>query len=155
MRLSVQFLLLTAALTLATGTANAGPLDEDFSLSKTSVFLGAVTDHPFSDEEFNENNRLAAIEYGGIFAGYFNNSYGEDTFALGYRAKKQITKNIEISAVMGVTYGYRNCTSGWSDTNGKKLCPAFAPMISYTKYRIQPTIAVIGEAVSLTAKIDF
>ena len=145
-------LLIAIAIAIASldaGSATAASLD------KVNVFLGAVTDHPFSDRDFNENNKLVAIEYDHIFAGYFNNSYDEDTFALGYRVKKQIFKNIEISAVVGATYGYRDCTSGFSETNGKKLCPAIAPMISYTKYKVQPTLAIIGESISLTAKIDF
>lgn len=106
------------------------------------------------EHSFNESNRLLAIEYKRVFAGYFKNSFNDDSFALGYRFSKQ-WGNWEGSILAGVTYGYRDCTSSWDQFEDKKVCPAVSPMITYTKYDIKPTLIVIGEAISLTARKDF
>lgn len=56
-------------------------------VNAATAFLGAVSEHPFSNHDYNENHRLIGIEVGGWTAAYFENSYGEDTFAAGYTFK--------------------------------------------------------------------
>lgn len=168
-------LLAAAMLSVVALSAQAGSGD-------LSLYIGAATNHPFSDgydyqvedktkwqyrdgewkhpmiterREFNESNDLLAIEYKNVFVGYFRNSFDDDTFALGYRFSHKIGKHWEASLVAGATYGYRDCTSSWDQFESKKVCPALSPMLSYTKYKLKPTVAVIGEAVSLTGRVDF
>ena len=81
---------------------------EDFS-----IYLGARSIHPFVDTDLNENNLMVAIDYKGAFAGYFRNSFDEDAFALGYRAKIFEKNNWEFGLLVGASYGYRDCTSGF------------------------------------------
>lgn len=154
---------LLRALTVALIVAPGLGLAEEGDLS---LYMGAITDHPFSDHEYVEDNRLIAVEYNSKFAGYFKNSYGEDAFAVGYRFKHQLLKHIEVSALVGMTYGYRDCFAGYrsyskhefmnyESRSNRKLCPAVSPMVSYTKYAIKPTLALLSSAVSLTARYDF
>lgn len=147
-----------------------------------SLYIGSVTSHPFSSgydyeredkgsihfkdgewkhpiikerRDFNESNKLLAIEYKSVFAGYFKNSFNDDSFALGYRFSHQFSKNWEGSVLVGATYGYRDCSSSWDQFESKKICAAVSPMLTYTKYSIKPTLLIVGEAVSLTGRVDF
>lgn len=167
MRIIIFLILISAALGV---DAKEGDL---------SLYVGAITSHPFSggyttiedkrvcslysgcidikeevERDFNESNQLLGIEYKHVFVGYFKNSFNDDAFALGYRFSRQ-WGNWEGSIMVGGTYGYRDCTSSWDQYADKKVCPAVSPMITYTKYDIKPTLIVIGEAISLTARKDF
>lgn len=182
----IKKLFLTLSLVCFTGIAQAEDLN---------VYLGAGSIHPGSDLDLNSNHKLVGIEYKSIFAGYFENSFHEDSFALGYRAKFQIAKNWEFGLMVGASYGYRNCTQGFKgkvhepdrpylDENGneigtiigktreggyqdyldnpetferadRRICPGVVPMLTYTKYSIQPTLMIVADAVALSARAQF
>lgn len=179
-------LFLVLSFVCFTGLAKADDLN---------LYLGARSVHPGSDLDLNSNHKLVGIEYKSIFAGYFRNSFDEDSFALGYRAKFKISENLEAGLLIGASYGYRNCTQGFKgkvhepdrpylDENGneigtiigktreggyqdyldnpdiferadRRICPGVVPMLTYTKYPIQPTIMIVGDAVALSARAQF
>jgi hypothetical protein len=51
-----------------------------------ALYLGGISEHFSSGENFhfNERHSLLAMERDQWIAAYFDNSYGEDTFAAGY-----------------------------------------------------------------------
>ncbi len=120
--------------------------------AETYLYAGAWSDHPFSDEDYNESHRLAAIEYSSVVAGYFRNSYGEDSFITGYRFKRSVG-HWEGSLLVGATWGYRHCFKGYADRD-KRFCPVAVPMVAYTKYRLQPGVMILGNAVAVTARVE-
>jgi len=78
-----------------------------------SIYFGAASIHPFSKLDLNEDHKMLAVDYKGLFAGYFRNSFDEDSFALGYRAKIFEKNHWEFGLLVGASYGYRDCTSGF------------------------------------------
>lgn len=120
--------------------------------AETALYAGAWSDHPFSNHEYNEDHRLIAFEHNQVFAGYFRNSYGEDSFATGYRFKRAYG-DWEVGLLAGASYGYRSCIKGWED-QPRRYCPLIAPMVSYTKHRLQPTLVIMGPAVALSFRIE-
>ena len=47
--------------------------------------------------------------------------------------------------------GYRSCYG--DDGDKAVVCPVAFPSLHYTKYRVQPGVLVMGEAVTLTVRI--
>lgn len=120
--------------------------------AETYLYAGAWSDHPFSDHEYNEEHNLAAIEYKSVVAGYFRNSYGEDSFVTGCRFKRA-WGDLEASLLVGATFGYRHCIKGMADRD-RRVCPVAVPMVAYTKYRVQPGVMILGNAVAVTVRFE-
>lgn len=126
-----------------------------------SLYTGAWSEHVAGkhqesnvgtlDVSNNEHN-LLAYEKDGYIIGYFKNSYSSDSAVLGKRFVVFELKDIKAGVYAGATYGYYTC-SGMADLDArKKLCPAIVPEISYTKYKFQPTILMLGGAVAVSVK---
>jgi len=124
------------------------------------LYLGALSEHPFADPryEFNEAHRLIAYERHNWVAGYFDNSYDEDTFLAGRKFSAHLGA-FEFSAIVGASYGYRDCVKGrdWP-VNHRRVCPVAIPAVTYTGLETQlnarPTLMMAGEAVVLTVSVD-
>lgn len=96
----------------------------------------------FSDDITNETHNILAVERDGWSAGYFENSYGRDTFFVGHTWRKEFfMEHLEFSAQLGINYGYRECFGDKSTT--KNICPHGYLGVGYTKYRVVPTIKMI------------
>lgn len=115
--------------------------------AETYVYAGAWSDHPFSENDYNERHDLLGVEHKGVIAGYFRNSYSEDSFVTGYRFKRAYG-DLEASLIVGATYGYRHCVKGYADRS-KRVCPVAVPMVTYTKYQVEPSLMVLGSAVAV------
>lgn len=103
------------------------------------LYLGAVSDHPFSTKkyDFNERHSLVAYERNGWIGGYFDNSYGEDTFFVGKHFSAQTPfEDWRWGVIVGASYGYRDCIKGksWPVTS-RRVCPAVSPTLKYTGFR--------------------
>jgi len=114
------------------------PLNEQWM-----VAVGGWSKHMngFSDGVTNETHNIFAVEHDGWSAGYFKNSYGRDTFFVAKVWRKEFLKDIEGSAAFGISRGYTRCIG--DDNSGKNICPVGWIGISYTKYKVVPTIKVI------------
>jgi hypothetical protein len=126
--------------------------------AETRLYLGAVTQH-FSSEDYNERHKLVMGEHNGFIAGYFNNSYDEDSFLAGY--KWRLPKfdlpvpNVETSVIGAATYGYRSCSKGWSDT-GRDVCGMAAVQFDYTGFEhYHPSVVVTPVFIGFTGAIKF
>ena len=122
--------------------------------AETAVYAGAWSKHLVTGDEYDytSSHDLFAVEYKRVFAARFRNSYGRESYALGYTWSKQYG-NFEAKVVAGAVRGYR----GWygdSESTTKTL-PLVVPMVSYTKYKIQPTVLLMGEALAASVRIEF
>lgn len=115
------------------------------------AYAGAWSEH-FSSDQFEETHNLAALEYRSYMAGYFRNSYGEDSV---FAAKRWSWDygNWQVGVAVGAVYGYRSCIKGWDDQS-RRVCPMVAPSLVYTEYAVQPSLLVMGKALVFTVRTD-
>lgn len=120
--------------------------------AETAVYTEALTWHPWNTG-LNGHNRLLAVEHNGVMAGYFYNSYRRDTFFAAYRWARPLRSHWVASLVVGADYGYSNCLKGQGNPYApKRVCPMVVPGISYTAWRAQPTLVLMGDALSVTLR---
>lgn len=119
--------------------------------AQTHLYAGAWSKHLLTDDDYNETHNLAAVEHKRAFSGYFKNSYDRDSFAVGYSAIEGRSGDFEAKLILGAVYGYTTCYG--DDSGPKRVCPLAVPMVSYTKYRVQPTLMLMGEAVAFSVRV--
>lgn len=119
---------------------------------KADVFLGGWSHH-LSTPDLNETHNLVAIEHNGWIGGYFKNSYNDDSGFAGKMLTVSESKNYEVGVALGVVYGYDKEDLDFMNVNG--FMPMFIPYASWTTYTVQPTVMLLGEAVTLTFRIDY
>lgn len=121
-----------------------------------SIYLGAYSYHiNKSPTVTNDNHKLLAYEKNSYVAGTYVNSFGDRAYIVGKRIKGFDIGDIKISAMVGAVYGYYSCKTGKEPTENASqvVCPALVPEISYTKYDIQPSILILGNAIALSVKV--
>jgi hypothetical protein len=113
--------------------------------SDFSVTTGAWSYH-FEKNDYitNENNNLFAINYKDWSVGGFNNSYGNDTYFVARNFDLAQFGDFKISLITGVDYGYTNCQGGINESTNKVICPFLSSALTYTRYEIQPSLAVLS-----------
>ena len=121
------------------------------SAESVYVHTGAWSQH-LSSEDYNESHNLLAVEYSSYMAGYFNNSYGENS---GFIAKRFSWDygHWQAGISVGAVYGYRSCLKGW-DEGGKRVCPMVSPSLTYTRYPVQPSVLILGNAIAVSVRTD-
>ena len=117
-----------------------------------SVYVGAWSHH-FSETPGlkNSNHNLIAYEHKGYIAGYLVNSFDDEVYIVGKRFELFEYGNFKSGIYLGATYGYYGCEN---QTDHATTCFAAVPEISYTKYKIQPSILILGNAAAISFKID-
>jgi hypothetical protein len=108
------------------------------------LYTGAVSEHLIAGE-FNESHDLLAYRHERFTLGYFKNSYYEPTGVFTYAYKLGDYQDFELNINAGVTYGYRKCYG--YEQGPKVVCPYIGPELVYTKYKLQPVITYLGQAV--------
>ena len=121
---------------------------------RLAIHAGGYSYHVLTGDEtdYNSWHRLAAVEYGGLMAGYFRNSYYRDSFIVAY-GKSWHYGDWMASVHAGAVYGYRSCYG--DDGDKSVVCPAVFPSLYYTRYKVQPGVVVFGEAVAATVRFEF
>lgn len=119
----------------------------------TNVFVGAWSEHLFSGDDYNEEHRLLALEHDKVFAGYFRNSYDEDTFTAAYKLSERYG-GLEAGVYVGAMYGYRHCLEGWANQS-RRVCPMAAPFITWDAGPVNPQIFLLGEALAISIRVGF
>lgn len=128
---------------MAAGSAHA----EQFNLDAgASLFAGAWSTHLITEDYTNETHNLVGVEYKGFVAGYFENSYGRDTVFVGKFMETNLTENISGFVIVGAMHGYTRCVG--EDGSSKNLCLMASVGASYTRYKVQPTVFMLGDAVA-------
>lgn len=119
--------------------------------AETAVYLGAWSKHVVTNGNYNETHDLIAVEHDKILAARFVNSYSRETYALAYGWHKR-WGDFRGSIYAGGMMGYRSCYG--DDGDYAMLCPMVVPAVSYTKYRVQPTVLLLGEAVAISFRVE-
>ena len=121
------------------------------SVSANGVYLGAVSQHFNMKNVTNQTHVLVIFEYERYLAGGFTNSFGGLTVLVAKDYKRHY-KDFTYGAMLGAAHGY-NCKR--FGLCYKSVVPVLAPYVSYSKYRIQPTLAIFGGAAFLTVKVEY
>jgi len=116
-----------------------------------SLYLGGFSKHLFT-KGLNENNPLLAVEINDYVIGGFKNSYNDFTILTARDFKIKTNGNLSAGVILGATYGYY---CDYVPLCKDKFMPVLSPYISFTKYNIQPTVLLFGEAVYFTVKINY
>jgi hypothetical protein len=123
-----------------------------------SLYTGAWSYHINPAESVNnETHNLLAYETHGYIVGAFKNSFSDPTVVVGKRFELFEAGNFKSGIYVGATYGYYSCTPERGQVEGsrdRKVCFAAVPEISYTKYSVQPTVMLLGNAVAFSIKWD-
>lgn len=118
--------------------------------AETAVTLGGWSKHMLTDEDYNSSHDAVLLEHGPIMAGRFTNSYGRESCALAY-GWSRTWGNWRGAIHAGVIQGYRSCFG--DDGRSGRLCPMAYPSVSYVRYRVQPTVGLLGEAVVFSVRV--
>lgn len=118
--------------------------------AETYLYAGAWSDHPFSNEEHNEENRLLAISHNGWVGGRFDNSYGRETWFAGYdfRWKGEF---FEAGVLASVSRGYTECFG--EDGSNANICAMPMPYIGINA-PVAPTFFITHEMVAVAVEIE-
>ena len=119
--------------------------------AETNVFVGAWSKH-IGSGDYNERHDLVAVEHNNVVAGYFRNSYNEDSFALAYDIDYSYGP-LRAGVMAGAVYGYRHCLKGWADSD-RKTCPMIAPYASFDMGPVSPTVLLLGNALAVTFRVE-
>ncbi|QDP66498.1 MAG: hypothetical protein Tp1111DCM1126091_4 [Prokaryotic dsDNA virus sp.] len=101
----------------------------------------------------NENHKVLAGEYRGYLAGYFENSYGNDSFMVLKTWRWNITENIHTSVGVGANYGYTTCYG--ENNSSKNICPDAVAGVGYKVGRVSLGIKVKPGVAIFTPEIHF
>lgn len=118
--------------------------------AETALVLGGWSKHVATDEDYNESHDAFLLEHNNWLAGRFTNSYGRESYTVAYGVSRQ-WGDFRGSIHAGAIRGYRGCFK--DDGDSTKICPMIYPSVTYTKYRVQPQVGILGEAVVFTVRV--
>ncbi len=107
----------------------------------------------FSDNITNENHKVLGVEYKGVAAGYFENSYGRDTAFLLKTWRWDWKYDIEFSTALGVNYGYVECYGNSGDSS--QVCVDGYVSAGYRKDALTLTFKVKPGVIIFAPEIHF
>lgn len=112
------------------------------------VYLGAWSQHNDQQPHHTRSHDFLGYQSGEYLGGTFRNSYGKRTAVLARRFELVQSGPIEVSALVGGTYGYSRCPAG--NGTDRRVCPYVAVGFVYTKHRLQPALITSGTVTYLT-----
>lgn len=121
-----------------------------------SLYIGGKSIHWVGDYDYNSDHNTVAYEHGGYVLGYFKNSYHQDTVFTSKVFKITEMGYFDLNLHAGLSYGYSKCLFVKEDyyiDDPAKVCPAIVPELVYTRYKVQPTLMLMGGLV-FTFKIN-
>ncbi len=120
---------------------------------ETKAFLkfGGVSKHTLKHEgkKVNEFHRTAIFSYNSYFGGYFQNSFYDDSFAVG-KTFTTYRDWMKIDLHTGAVYGYRKSGKCYkvqklnAENDPKRVCPMIAPEVTLHRWLLQPSLAWFG-----------
>ena len=113
--------------------------------AELALLAGGWSTH-LSSGDYNETHEATLVEYKNYMAGTFTNSYGRETWVAGYGGAIQ-RGHWRLSGHVGLMRGYERCYGAGRDGDNTKICPMAYPALTYTRYRVQPQLGLLGEAV--------
>lgn len=122
------------------------------SCVSADIYVGAESIHLGGGDYSNSSHNLFAAEYHGATAGYFKNSYSQDTYFTGYSFDLYENELIDVGIIAGGMVGYDREDVPLSIGD---VAPFVSPRISFKGITPQPTILMLGRAVAITARFEF
>ena len=114
------------------------------------------------DFEYNESHEMLAIEYQNWVVGTFINSFYDRTWLVGYNFKKDLTDEIQVGAMLALSYGYdeEDVAEEKLALNHKGFMPIGYFHASYLAYqdkdiKVRPTFGLMGSALVLMVQLEF
>lgn len=118
--------------------------------AETALHLGGWSHHLLTEDATNETHDAFLVEHGNWLAGRFNNSYNRESYAIGYGWSRN-WGHWRGAVHVGAVKGYRKCF-GDDGSNGN-ICPLVVPSLAYTRWRIQPEVLLMGDAVVAAIRV--
>ena len=122
-----------------------------FSAQADYIYVGGWSHH-LTNGDYNEEHYFHAYQKDGWLVGGFVNSFDDYTLIAG---KSFIWTNeaesIEAGFVTGLSYGYKHEHVNLSVSG---FIPVLVPYITYTEYKVQPSLLLLGNAVALTFRVE-
>ena len=116
-----------------------------------SLYTGAWSYHPIPDKDVDHSSHnLIGYEHNTLLVAAYKNSYGKASLFVAKRLEFIDEPTWKAAVNVGINYGYYKCLR--VDMEEKTWCPAVVPEISYTKYKVQPTLSLFGKAIVLAFK---
>ena len=157
-------LTLLVALTAMNSYANNIPEVLGYQAERVSLYVGGWSHHLTerdNGEDFNESHNMFALEVDNYVIGTFKNSFGDQTYAVGYNYSWEY-QDFEYGVLAGVSYGYKEKYMDDSKTflNYNGWMPLVVPYVNYNLYEdndvsIKPQLMLLGSAVAVTIRVDF
>ncbi len=116
------------------------------------IYLGGWSHH-LSTDGLNEHHSFVAVEHKNVIVGTFENSYSNRSVMVAYNWGYHFGNDIGVGAWVGVTTGYDcdeikfPCIAG--------VLPAVVPYVTFKGFPVQPVVALFGEALLFTVKVEF
>lgn len=129
--------------------------------AETNLKFGGVSTHTTTHQSVNSFHRTAIISHNNFFAGYFKNSFYDDSYIVGY-SFIETHQSYNIGWHVGAVYGYRKSTKCYkvedleAGNDPKIFCPMVAPEITFTELPLKPSVAYFGfDAIVLSLNYTF
>ena len=124
------------------------------SANADRLWVGGWSHHFNSKDTTNSVHRAVMYEKEfspfSLMVGYFENSYGRDVAMVSLNTRIPVG-DWELVYGGGVNKGYREC---YGDDGVKgRLCPHFFVGASYTRFKINPSVKLFGDAVIFIPEI--
>ena len=118
----------------------------------TYLYTGAWSHHIGASRDYNETHNLLALEHNAYMAGYFKNSQGDGSALVGVKWAKPLIYDLKASVMVGASYGYKADCLRPEESGATKVCPMAVPAITYTGAKVQPSLSMIGNAVTFSIR---
>jgi len=116
-----------------------------------AVVVGGWSHH-IDDQKYRSHHEMVAFMNDHYAFGRFTNSFNRPTTFAVYRWTENVN-NLEAAINIGFVYGYRSCLG--DEGNKAVVCPAIVPQVTYTRYSLQPTVLILGNAVVAAIKYQW
>lgn len=145
-------LLLAAALFTGFSASAVAETEHTVEPLGISVYTGSLTYHFDRTNDRNETNATLIARKDNVILGYFKNSYYKDTLMAGnvYAIEGG---DWEVAATVGAVIGYYQNQSILPCIDN--TCALVAPMVTYTGWKVKPTVIYGGTFVTLAVRYDF
>jgi hypothetical protein len=122
-----------------------------FSAQADYIYMGGWSHH-LTSGEYNEEHHFHAYQKYNWLIGGFVNSFDDYTLMAGKSFNwTNESKSLEAGFVAGLSYGYKHEDVKLS-ING--FLPVLVPYVTYTQYKVQPSLLLLGNAIALTFRIE-
>ena len=115
------------------------------SIEAATLMGGGVSTHLLtSDSQYTNTHDMIGVELGSVMAVRFRNSYGQESYAVAYRAHEWRRSDWRARLYLGGVRGYDLC----------EVCPAAVLTLVYDKYWVKPGVLLLGEALAVYVEAE-